>query len=112
MDVTGDDLPEGDRGGSLLEGSLLEGVHRLPPGGLDGDLRGGRASDGARAAAREYDLGAIASSSRSFSGQMGECAGAALALSGMFSWLGAPDAAASLLARARVGSDRRKVARG
>ena len=32
---------------------------------------------------------------------MGECAGAALALSGMFSWLGAPDAAASLLARAR-----------
>ena len=54
-----------------------------------------------RAAAREYDLGAIASSSRSFSGRMGECAGAALALSGMFSWLGAPDAAASLLARAR-----------
>ena len=101
MDVTGDDLPEGDRG-DLLEGSLLEGKSpsgSLPEGSTLTSAAGAPLMT--RAAAREYDLGAIASSSRSFSGQMGECAGAALALSGMFSWLGAPDAAASLLARAR-----------
>ena len=103
MDATGDDLPEGDRDGSLLEGSLPEGGRpsgSLPEGSLPLTSAAG-APLMTRAAAREYDLGAIASSSRSFSGRMGECAGAALALSGMFSWLGAPDAAASLLARAR-----------
>ena len=97
-------LPEGDRDGSLLEGSLPEGGRpsgSLPEGSLPLTSAAG-APLMTRAAAREYDLGAIASSSRSFSGRMGECAGAALALSGMFSWLGAPDAAASLLARARA----------